>query len=359
MLENSSAQSLIDGLDRQRGSVFHFTDINGLKGIITNGCLWASEATSMNDPEEVTQGWELIRTLVQAYPPGRARNLMMDQMPPGPIDLQGARVGVFILSASTEPSDYQWQKYGRAGGGYMIEINADVTLTLTEPRRDTTSDAEQPERGHQKKASGMLSLQQVLDMVRTTRWAPVFYDQATMSALIRECHQDLTHQLTTLEKDFRQAERITEIHEGRTAQDFIGEKYDELTNDVATALATLAHLYKNTLWKGEREVRVITVYRRVHSASSALLPSAVQNRKGNEPQHDIRYVEVTQAPEQHQGGILRRKPRNTLRATLPVILVTAGYKASTADIEEIASLLQEHGMSDVAIHRQPTPQTGT
>lgn len=49
---------------RPVGPVFHYTDAQGVSGIVSNGIVRASQASMMNDPDEGSFGWDLIRRRV-------------------------------------------------------------------------------------------------------------------------------------------------------------------------------------------------------------------------------------------------------------------------------------------------------
>ncbi|MDP3013182.1 MAG: hypothetical protein Q8M92_02985, partial [Candidatus Subteraquimicrobiales bacterium] len=49
--------------------VYHYTDINGLLGIIDSGCIWATHVSRLNDSSEYHHGIKVVRDFVQKNMP--------------------------------------------------------------------------------------------------------------------------------------------------------------------------------------------------------------------------------------------------------------------------------------------------
>ena len=47
-------------------AVYHYTDLNGLQGIVTNHDLWLTHSRYSNDDEELTHGFRIAREMIEA-----------------------------------------------------------------------------------------------------------------------------------------------------------------------------------------------------------------------------------------------------------------------------------------------------
>lgn len=45
--------------------IYHYTDLNGLKGIIESGSLWATHFSFLNDSNELTHGMNCLENALQ------------------------------------------------------------------------------------------------------------------------------------------------------------------------------------------------------------------------------------------------------------------------------------------------------
>lgn len=108
-------------------AAWHYTNAQGLLGIIQNDVLWASSGAFMNDEQELIKGHTLIQsTLVDGTRYSETEKTLLQsllQMVDDP------KRPDFILSAS-EASDSltMWRNYGREAVSYAIGLDKNVSL---------------------------------------------------------------------------------------------------------------------------------------------------------------------------------------------------------------------------------------
>lgn len=106
--------------------LYHYTDANGLKGIIQNEEIWLTDYKNLNDPSEITYGMEVINKLLREIGESSDRriNLFCKMI----VDLfchenVGTTLDFFIASLSRNGNDLgQWRGYGDNGLGYALGI---------------------------------------------------------------------------------------------------------------------------------------------------------------------------------------------------------------------------------------------
>lgn len=102
--------------------VYHYTDVNGVLGILQHDCLWANSVYAMNDRSEFNfalsslaaiyaNGWDTKRVLeVDPAESDRRIHEVISHLAYGTGD-------VYALCASKLPNDLsQWRAYGQSGG---------------------------------------------------------------------------------------------------------------------------------------------------------------------------------------------------------------------------------------------------
>jgi hypothetical protein len=110
--------------DRPPRHLHHFTDCTGLIGIFEHKQLWASLATSMNDPSEVTFGLKLAHELFVAGTIA-ARHVDLTQ-----VDLRASQLAsesrAYVVSFCANLNlAGQWLHYGRSGSGVAVGFHGD------------------------------------------------------------------------------------------------------------------------------------------------------------------------------------------------------------------------------------------
>lgn len=98
--------------------VYHYTDINGLEGILSQRTLWATDVAYMNDASE----YEYTKGLVEEVLTTPGRRLAMADLIGRTANELGASV---YASCFCETGDLlsQWRAYSGQGTGYAIEFN--------------------------------------------------------------------------------------------------------------------------------------------------------------------------------------------------------------------------------------------
>ncbi|VBA42021.1 hypothetical protein LAUMK13_03829 [Mycobacterium innocens] len=133
-----SAEHVTDRPVHERdGSVYHYTDIKGLKGILDSGQIWGTHVAYLNDSQEFSYGVEAICAMIarygehikasgQAEPELRSsailsvcRNMLRAQ------ELIEDDFGPFVACFSMSADDLsQWRGY--ANGGYAIQFDSQI-----------------------------------------------------------------------------------------------------------------------------------------------------------------------------------------------------------------------------------------
>lgn len=212
--------------------LFHYTDSDGLLGIVRDRRLWASEAASLNDRAEVRQGWAAIRSLVPGLADVQGRNVLKSFLQ---VERDSDPHDVFVLCASFSGDDAnQWRLYGNGGRGYAVEVDPSVALVVTTtatPRAQTKSRIPWAD--------------VVGNTTVVTRWLRVLYSVAE----VKEALEDLNHYAADGE-DWIAAQNA-ETQE----KDFL---YESLGEQITEGLGVIAHLYKTEGFIGEREARLVS-----------------------------------------------------------------------------------------------------
>ncbi|MFZ2164787.1 MAG: hypothetical protein WAV45_04930 [Propionibacteriaceae bacterium] len=119
------------------GSVYHYTGADGIHGILTKGCVFASHAITMNDPLEGRYGWRIIS---ERYGERLARGddrfeSEFRQMFNGTEEWSSWETPAFVLSGTSLASDLnQYRLYGM----YQVELEGGTWALRKDPEpRDT------------------------------------------------------------------------------------------------------------------------------------------------------------------------------------------------------------------------------
>jgi len=114
--------------------LYHYTSVDGLRGIITNRVLWATSIHHLNDTQELLHALHLASQAVQAYRPASLTTLQVNlgmQMLEYIEKLKSLKL--FIASFSEEGDLLsQWRAYCPREGGYSLGLSAPVVLSLAE-----------------------------------------------------------------------------------------------------------------------------------------------------------------------------------------------------------------------------------
>ncbi len=123
-----SEKHLLDGDIRNKitSPLYHYTDGNGLKGILENEEIWFTSYEFLNDPKEISFGMAVAIKLLTEIGEGSDPRIKMfcDMV----IDLfshenMKTAFGIFIASFSRNSDDLgQWRGYGDDGRGYSLGL---------------------------------------------------------------------------------------------------------------------------------------------------------------------------------------------------------------------------------------------
>lgn len=99
--------------------LYHFTDCDGLVGILKSRTLWASLATSLNDRSEIEYGQVLAKECVTGFKPTTINLGCFDDA----LTKQTWRVYVVSFCANAETA-LHWLHYGRSGSGVAVGFDS-------------------------------------------------------------------------------------------------------------------------------------------------------------------------------------------------------------------------------------------
>jgi len=105
--------------------IYHYTDINGLLGMVATGKIWATHVSRLNDSSEYGHGIKVVADCVQQSMPATSRTLVDE------ILSKFKKVETFVASYSTKPDLLsQWRSYSGGGVGYCLGLATDGIATL-------------------------------------------------------------------------------------------------------------------------------------------------------------------------------------------------------------------------------------
>lgn len=111
--------------------LFHYTDANGLLGIIKAGQLWCSDVLCMNDPTEFEYGKRIIAEVLESYRDRLPEHGFAD--PTNNLGL-GDTWRIFTISfCARKDLLSQWRGYGALGGGYAISFSTPELMRMADP----------------------------------------------------------------------------------------------------------------------------------------------------------------------------------------------------------------------------------
>ena len=104
--------------------LYHYTTIDGLKGIIKNRSLWLTHTSTLNDPTELKYGKEIILNILHSEIGNRHEeiinkflNSLIGEVNSFDEIMYEAYVACFCKSDNLLS---QWRAYGHRGGGYNL-----------------------------------------------------------------------------------------------------------------------------------------------------------------------------------------------------------------------------------------------
>ena len=130
-------------------SLYHYTDANGLLGILNNNSLWATHIHFLNDIKELHSGVERLNLfleqekkmvnelitdneLLDLHPALRFLCTSYDQTINDLNFLLNEKIDIYIISFTDKKDNLrQWMSYCPPNGGYCIEFNEEVFDNMT------------------------------------------------------------------------------------------------------------------------------------------------------------------------------------------------------------------------------------
>ena len=126
--------------------LFHYTTVEGLKGIIESNTLWATSAYHLNDSSEIEYGCKLVSDTInewlianhQQQPNGLTLPLLvlkhLRTFFEDPVSRVSRHVGIYV-SCFCENGNLlsQWRAYGQAGGYSIGLLSSELELAMCAP----------------------------------------------------------------------------------------------------------------------------------------------------------------------------------------------------------------------------------
>ncbi len=102
--------------------IYHYTDANGLRGILETGRLWLSDIFTLNDPSELRHGIFWAAKILKKNGPKEFARFFEDFFKS---ESNVNRANYFICSFSSRGNDLaQWRAYANNGRGYALGFDA-------------------------------------------------------------------------------------------------------------------------------------------------------------------------------------------------------------------------------------------
>src|SRR5215468_10817969 len=128
MVAGKTLNELVGAVPRP-DRLFHFTDSNGLIGILNKRTLWATLATSLNDVSEIQHGLGRARKLLESNaadaPSSFLKKIEHYLDPANAFPLGTWHLHTFLISLCARiDRSVHWLHYGRSGTGFAIGFDA-------------------------------------------------------------------------------------------------------------------------------------------------------------------------------------------------------------------------------------------
>ena len=123
--QNKYLKKFAQNLFFLQDTLYHYTDLNGLTGILENKGFWLSEAKYLNDKEELYNGCnlaiELIQNLINKKRYSSFKNILSKTIS---LLNENEFKNYYIASFSSKADDLeQWKAYSKNGSGICIGFN--------------------------------------------------------------------------------------------------------------------------------------------------------------------------------------------------------------------------------------------
>lgn len=119
--------------------LFHYTNLDGLMGILNNRSLWCSHIRTLNDPSELQYGKNLVLSYIDKYLENNNEKGIVDLLKQLKLSINGfeflfhAYVGCFCKGNNLLS---QWRNYSAQGGGYNIGFRFNSTIKFSHNGED-------------------------------------------------------------------------------------------------------------------------------------------------------------------------------------------------------------------------------
>ena len=126
ILNNKYIKDMYSMFDNRK--LYHYTDLNGLLGIVQSNGLWLSEAKYLNDKEELINGKKLTIDLINYLLKNKSKYAIFREVLMGVINKLETNTfsNNYVCSFSLKEDDLdQWRAYGDRGSGICIEFTRD------------------------------------------------------------------------------------------------------------------------------------------------------------------------------------------------------------------------------------------
>ena len=130
------------------GVLYHYTPVEGLRGILTSGKIWFTDAGYLNDGSELHYGYSLIsKALIERQRNGTSELLSRSYGNARIyLNMLNTRSLVPYVSCYCENGNLlsQWRNYGSRGGGYAVGFHVPSNLKWCLDRQDPDTKVTQP-----------------------------------------------------------------------------------------------------------------------------------------------------------------------------------------------------------------------
>src|SRR5579863_316811 len=280
---------------RVHGRLYHYTDLPGLLGIVSNHDLWLTHSLYSNDEEEMNHGMTIVRSVLEeelkAATDVRVESrlkLLAEHFTAAP---QGTYVCCFC---KTDNLLSQWRGYGANGAGVSVEVDTSGFSVITGPDLPVET-------------FGLLRL-----------WE-VFYQRETQVSIVRAA---------------------IEFEHAASPQ--------EWADRAAHALEFFLPTFKHGDFSGEEEFRLIFT----PATDCPVKPDFRVSRGMVVPYYSLRKL-IAQADQLHGGQVDSRLTQ------LPITQVRVGPSPNKAlNTDSIRMFLAKHGYENVDVKQSAIPYRG-
>lgn len=124
--------------------LYHYTTLDGLKGIINNRSLWCSHIRTLNDPSEIQYGKNLVISQIDEHIKSNEDKVIIELFEQLKMLINGFEILFHIFVGCFCQEDNllsQWRNYSAQGGGYSLglKFNSNIKFSHYETNLNNTS----------------------------------------------------------------------------------------------------------------------------------------------------------------------------------------------------------------------------